>query len=64
MSNDVILEELNQIKSLLQSINDKIDNFLGFEELDSNEQDELKQIKKEMNKGEYYKYDNLFEGIN
>ena len=49
---EVILEHLNKIEKMLEIINAKIDNFLGFEELSEEELRELDEIEAEMEKGE------------
>jgi len=54
MQESVILEHLQRIEKMLEILNAKIDNFLGFEELSEEELKELDEIEAEMEKGEKY----------
>jgi len=54
MQENVILEHLQRIEKMLEILNAKIDNFLGFEELSEEELEELDEIEAEMEKGEKY----------
>ena len=56
-----LLEKINHIEKLLIEINAKIDNFLGFEGLSEEERKEIEQIEKEVNSGEYFTFDDIFE---
>ena len=49
----MLLEKMNKIEQLLIEINAKIDNFLGFEELTEEEQEEIAQLREEVKKGEF-----------
>ena len=60
MSED-ILEKLNDIEALLLEINAKIDNFLGFEDLDEGERREIKKIRKSVSSGEIVSSNEVFE---
>ena len=42
-------------------INAKIDNFLGFEELDKEEKKEIKALRKEIDSEGYVSFENVFE---
>lgn len=55
-----LLEKMNHIEMLLLEINSKIDNFLGFEELNEEERKEIELIKKEMESGKYFTFDEVF----
>jgi len=57
---EVLLEKVTHIEDLLVSINLKIDNFMGFEELDEEEKREVTKIKKEMDGGEYHTFNDVF----
>ncbi len=57
---DIILEKITNIERMLIEINAKIDNFLGFEELTDEERRELKEIKEEINRGEYVEFEYVF----
>jgi len=54
------MEKIDRIESLLQKLNAKIDNFLGFEELDKDEQNEVEALQKEIEAGEYLHFDEVF----
>ncbi len=54
MQESVILEHLQRIEKMLEILNAKIDNFLGFEELSEEELEELDEIEAEMEKGEKF----------
>ncbi|MCS7131102.1 MAG: hypothetical protein NZ872_06765 [Archaeoglobaceae archaeon] len=49
-----IISHLQRIEKMLEILNSKIDNFLGFEELSKEEHEELDSIEAEMEKGEKY----------
>ena len=55
-----LLEKMNHIEMLLMEIHSKIDNFLGFEELDEEERKELEITEKEVEFGEYFTFDEVF----
>ncbi len=57
---DLLLEKINNIEKLLMELNTKIDNFLGYEELTDEEKKEIKEIREEIKKGEYVKFEELF----
>ena len=54
------MEKIDRIESLLQKLNAKIDNFLGFEELDKDEQNEVEALRKEIEAGDYLQFDEIF----
>ncbi len=58
--NEVILEKIERIENLLIAINGKIDNFMGFEDLDDDEKDEVKKLRKEVESGKYMTSDEVF----
>jgi hypothetical protein len=57
---DVVMEKMEHIEKLLLQLNAKIDNFLGYEELTSDEKEELKKIRREVRSGEYIPMDKAF----
>ncbi len=57
---DLLLEKINNIEKLLMELNTKIDNFLGYEDLTDEERKEIKEIREEIKKGEYVKFEELF----
>ena len=50
---DVLMEKLEHIERLILQLNDRIDNFLEFEDLTSDEKEDLKKIRREVQSGEY-----------
>ena len=58
---EALTEKIDPIETLLREINAKIDNFLGFDELDNDEQKELETLRKEIEAGEYINFDEAFE---
>jgi hypothetical protein len=48
---------------LLQEINFKIDNFLGFKELSEEERKEIESIEKEVESGKYLTFDEIFISV-
>lgn len=57
---DTLIEKIERIEALLIELNSKIDNFLGFEELTEEERKEIEEIGKEIEKGEYETFDDVF----
>ncbi|MEA2053851.1 MAG: hypothetical protein U9O96_01850 [Candidatus Thermoplasmatota archaeon] len=57
---DAILKKISNVEKILNEINSKIDNFLGFEELSPEEKKELEEIRKEIKRGEYVKAEEIF----
>ena len=59
MSN-ILLEKIDRIERLINELDSKIDNFLGYEELEDEELKEVKKIKDEIKKGNFVEMDELF----
>ena len=57
------MQKLEHIEQLLVGIDTKIDNFLGFEELKESELKEIKEIRNEMQKGDYVTFEEVFGDI-
>ena len=55
-----IYTKLDNIENFLERIESKLDNFLGFEELNPEEKEEFSKIKKEMSEGQFSSYDDVF----
>lgn len=49
----MVMEKLEHIEKLILQLNARIDNFLEYEDLTSDEQEELKKIRREVRSGEY-----------
>ena len=60
---ELAMQKLEHIEQLLVGIDTKIDNFLGFEELKESELKEIKEIRNEMQKGDYATFDEVFGDI-
>ncbi|HDZ36227.1 MAG TPA: hypothetical protein ENH81_04870 [Thermococcus sp.] len=56
-----VVERLERIEKLLITLNAKIDNFLGYEELSEEERKELQNMREEIKRGEFVKFEELFE---
>jgi len=56
-----VVERLERIERLLVTLNAKIDNFLGYEDLREKEREELKKMREEVRRGEFVRFEELFE---
>ncbi|MCD6373586.1 MAG: hypothetical protein J7L37_08620 [Thermococcus sp.] len=56
-----VVERLERIEKLLITLNAKIDNFLGYEEPSEEERKELQNMREEIKRGEFVKFEELFE---
>ncbi len=56
-----VVERLERIERLLIALNAKIDNFLGHEELTEKELEELRKMREEVKRGEFVRFEELFE---
>ena len=61
MTTDILMKKIDHIEELLMALNVKIDNFLGFEDMSEEEKEEVEQIRKEIQAGEFYTFDDVFE---
>ena len=57
---DTLLEKMNNIEKLLIEINAKIDNFLGFDELTEEEQEEVAKLREEIKIGDFVPFQGVF----
>ena len=57
---ETLEKKLERIEKLLIEINSKIDNFMGYEYLSKKEREELKNMREEIRKGEFIKFEDLF----
>jgi hypothetical protein len=55
-----ILKKLDSIESLLISLNDKLDHFLGLEIISDEEKQEIAAIRKEVEAGHFDTFDSVF----
>ncbi len=57
---DILLKKINNIEKMIIELNMKIDNFLGYEELTEEERKEIEEIRREIKRGDYVKFDEVF----
>ena len=55
-----VIERLERIEKLLIALNSKVDNFLGYESLTKREREELRQMREEVRRGDFVKFEELF----
>ena len=55
-----LLKRMDRIEQLLVELNSKIDNFLGFEEIEKDELKELNKTRREINEGKFKTLTNVF----
>ena len=55
------MAKIDNIEGLLEKINSKLDNFLGFEDLSDEEREEIETIRKAVRSGETVQFDDVFE---
>ncbi|AJC70786.1 MAG: hypothetical protein J7K48_02420 [Thermococcus sp.] len=51
-----VVERLERIEKLLITLNAKIDNFLGYEEITEEERNELRKMREEVKRGEFVRF--------
>lgn len=54
------MDKITHIESLLMEINSKLDNFIGFEDLEHGEEKEVEAIQQEIASGEFVSSDEIF----
>ena len=54
------MEKIDHIESLLMEINSKLDNFIGFEDLEPEEEKEVEEIRKGIASEEFVSSDEVF----
>ncbi len=55
-----VIERLERIEKLLIALNSKVDNVLGYESLTKREREELRQMREEVRRGNFVKFEELF----
>ena len=58
---EALIEKIDRIEALLVKVNAKIDNFLGFENLEPEEKKEIEMLRKEVASGVSAGFDEVFE---
>ena len=51
---------MDHIEGMLLEIKAKMDNFLGFEELEEDERREVKLLRRDVEQGDYVEFDEVF----
>ena len=60
-TNQFLKKKLDSIESLLNDLNEKIDNYLGVERISEDEKKEIESIRAEVESGRYETMDEIFE---
>ena len=55
-----MMDKIDHIESLLMEINSKLDNFIGFEDLEPEEEKEVEEIRKGIESEEFVSSDEVF----
>ena len=53
MSEELLLQKIDNLETLIIQLNDKIDNYLGMEDISTEEREEIQKIRDEIASGEY-----------
>ncbi|CAD6492689.1 MAG: hypothetical protein DIAAKJNI_00362 [Candidatus Argoarchaeum ethanivorans] len=56
----LLLKKMDHIEGMLLEIKAKMDNFLGFEELEEDERREVKLLRRDVEQGDYVEFDEVF----
>ncbi len=57
---EILERRISNVEHLLEEINAKIENFMGYEELTDEEEREVEEILNEIKKGKYTRFEELF----
>ena len=57
---EILLEKVEHIERMIETLNGKIDNFMGFEELTESEKEEVKALRKDVQSGKTMGLDEVF----
>ena len=57
---EILLEKVEHIEQMIETLNGKIDNFMGFEELTESEKEEVKALRKDVQSGKTMGLDEVF----
>ncbi|MHC1583476.1 MAG: hypothetical protein ACXQTM_02430 [Methanosarcinales archaeon] len=55
-----LLKKMDHIEELLLEIKAKMDNFMGFDELEEDERREVELLRREVERGDYVEFDEVF----
>ena len=59
MSEELLLQKIENLETLIIQLNDKIDNFLGMEDISREERQEIQKLRDEIAAGDYVTVDTL-----
>ena len=57
---EILERRISNVERLLEEINAKIENFMGYEELSEEEEKEVEEILNEIKEGKYVRFEELF----
>ncbi len=57
---EILERRISNVERLLEEINAKIENFMGYEELTEEEEREVEEILSEIKEGKYTRFEELF----
>ena len=57
---ELLERRISNVERLLEEINAKIENFMGYEELSEEEEKEVEEILNEIREGKYVRFEELF----
>ncbi len=57
---ELLERRISNVERLLEEINAKIENFMGYEELTEEEEKEVEKILNEIKEGKYVRFEELF----
>ncbi len=57
---ELLERRISNVERLLEEINAKIENFMGYEELSEEEEKEVEKILNEIKEGKYVRFEELF----
>ncbi len=57
---EILERRISNVEHLLEEINAKIENFMGYEELTDDEEREVEEILNEIKEGKYKRFEELF----
>ena len=57
---EILERRISNVERLLEEINAKIENFMGYEELSKEEEKEVEEILNEIKEGKYVRFEELF----
>lgn len=59
MSEELLLQKIDNLETLIIQLNDKIDNYFGMEDISTEEREEIQKLGDEVASGEYVTLNDL-----